>query len=158
MTDSLNIPHSEGALIHSGSDEQPYNNYDSPDSHKYSRIDAIHECSLPIPIPKPKLPPLQKLGTRRLQINPAYFKTVPDPIKEYKYYIASDLKSQEWYILLFKWAPFWAYANPFAIVILKLIKQILDVLLHVVSATKQSFYRLSRALQESRVHHSFIED
>ena len=69
--------------IHSGSDEQPYNNYDSPDSHK---------CSLPIPIPKPPLP--QKLGTRRLQINPSYFKVVPDP-KEYKYYFAPDLKSKQ---------------------------------------------------------------
>ncbi len=78
--------------IHSGSDEQPYNNFDSPDSHKYSRIDAIRECSLPIPIPKPPLP--QKLGTRRLQINPSYFKAVPDP-KEYKYYFAPDLKSKQ---------------------------------------------------------------
>ena len=66
--------------IHSGSDEQPYNNYDS------------HKCSLPIQIPKPPLP--QKLGTRRLQINPAYFKAVPDP-KEYKYYFTPDLKSKQ---------------------------------------------------------------
>ena len=88
MSDSSNdsIP-----LIHSGSDEQPYNNYDSPDSHKCSRIDAIHECSLPIPIPKPPLP--QKLGTRRLQINPSYFKVIPDP-KEYKYYFASEKSKQ----------------------------------------------------------------
>ena len=69
--------------LHSGSDENPYNNYDSPDSHK---------CSLPIPIPKPPLP--QKLGTRRLQINPAYFKVIPDQ-KEYKYYFATDLKSKQ---------------------------------------------------------------
>jgi len=77
--------------IHSGSDEKPYNNYDS---HKCSRIDAIRECSLPIPIPKPNLPPLEKLKNRRLQINPSYFKAVPDP-KEYKYYFATDLKSKQ---------------------------------------------------------------
>ena len=67
-------------LIHSGSDEKPYNNYDS------------HKCSLPIPIPKPPLP--QKLGTRRLQINPSYFKAVPDQ-KEFKYYFTPDLKSKQ---------------------------------------------------------------
>ena len=68
------------ASLHSGSDEKPYNNYDS------------HKCSLPIPIPKPPLP--QKLGNRRLQINPSYFKVIPDS-KEYKYYFGPNLKSNQ---------------------------------------------------------------
>ena len=76
MTDTKNNQNKHS--IHSGSDEEHYDNY---------QAQLGQTSSLPIPIPKPPLPPLQKLGTRRLQINPSYFKAVPDP-KEYKYYFA----------------------------------------------------------------------
>ena len=105
MTDTKNNQNKHS--IHSGSDEEHYDNYQA-------QLGQTSSLPIPIPlskhqisdmvlrgsqgvhplIPKPPLPPLQKLGTRRLQINPSYFKAVPDP-KEYKYYFAPDLKSKQ---------------------------------------------------------------